>query len=325
MMKKKGCCNNPCFLTYATRMVFSLLVLLSASQITCTVIFMLVCRRSARDLVLTLDLSVDPCIGQGIPAYMASLVLLVTVLGFGCLGRKATSVILIFLGICDVGVSIYLLITQLNQNFGQIETDLNNTLSSCAGDIDVVTINTVSNTTYTVDNNFRTCSGIYTLLTQTCTEIISLFSDPLPYKNMQACSSIIIQSLTNIKFKYYPVSLPLMFLSSIMYIVLSMSLFYIQHRDKKLPGYRRREHILHAPEFRECSTKDTDETDIGAGWTLKLCLLNLLWCRCAVLFKQQYCCGVRQSRRDNRDMYEFEALPMRLAHEEPMTSVTQLV
>ncbi|XP_067668688.1 uncharacterized protein [Haliotis asinina] len=324
-MKKKGCFNNPCFLTYATRVVFSLLVLLSASQITCTVIFMLVCRRSARYLVLTLGLTVDPCIGQGIPAYMASLVLLVTVLGFGCLGRKATSVILIFLGICDVGVSIYLHVTQINQDFGQIATDLNHTLSLCGEDIDVFLNGTLSNTTYTFDNNLPACPDIHNILTKTCTEKISLFSDTLIYKDMQSCSSIIEQSLTDMKFKYYPISLPLMFLSPVMYIVLSISLFYIQHRDKKLPGYRRREHILHTPEFRECSTKDTDEIDVGSRWTLKLCLLNLLWCRCVVLFKQHYCCGVRKSRKDNRDIYEFEALPMRLSHEEPMTSVTQLV
>lgn len=93
-------------LKYLTRLLF-IAILLSCLVIIITSVLTLVnCRQASRAIEGLIDSSDGHCTSLGLPAYFACVLLLFSVFGFGCLGRRVTGIVLVLVSLAEMALAV---------------------------------------------------------------------------------------------------------------------------------------------------------------------------------------------------------------------------
>ncbi|XP_064615602.1 uncharacterized protein LOC135479638 [Liolophura sinensis] len=118
---------------YATRILFILLLASGAVLISCGVTLLVTCRAKVTKETCRIVLNDEQCSYLAVSAYFGCVLILATVFGFGCVGRKAMAVMLLPLLLGELVFGIYVLLIEKPSIDSAVLTDLSSRKSQCFG------------------------------------------------------------------------------------------------------------------------------------------------------------------------------------------------
>lgn len=116
---------------YATRILFVLLLATGAVLISCGVTLLVTCREKVTKETCGIVLYNEQCSDLAVSAYFGCVLILATVFGFGCVGRKAMAVMLMPLLLGELVFGIYILMIEKPSIDSAVLTDLSSRKSQC--------------------------------------------------------------------------------------------------------------------------------------------------------------------------------------------------
>lgn len=209
------------------------LVLTGLTQIGAGIANLLICRDDAKNVTCNVLLNSAPCIKMTTPAYFGFAIIVITIFGFGCMGRRATAILLVLIIVCEFGLGLFILLMQTTHK-STIESSLVQRNVVCNVQQDQREQDTEFIACWeNIKSNVPKCSSIEFDAEKFCRKNNTRLIDP---DNAQLCANDLASDLTSILNIYQLTTSVLMITMTIFYMTAAVLLWWLQCRDSVLRG-----------------------------------------------------------------------------------------